>query len=93
LPSLRYGDPGMGISSARWRVLADPLGEGLKTETMSVRFAHLSFCFPHLVRVNSSHLLQTKCPAKGGDIVSVLRRGRDSNPRKCNLQQFSRLPQ
>ena len=48
---------------------------------MSVRFAHLSFCFPHLVRVNSSHLLQTKCPAVGGDIFSVLRRGRDSNPR------------
>ena len=54
---------------------------GLKTEKMSVRYAHLSFCFPHLVRVNSSHLLQTKCPAVGGDIFSVLRRGRDSNPR------------
>ena len=29
----------------------------------------------------------------GSAVAGVLRRERDSNPRKCYLQQFSRLPQ
>ena len=61
---------------------ADPLSGGLKPSSLNrAAEAALVFCFPHLVRASSSHLLQTKTPAKLGFSDEVLRRGRDSNPR------------
>src|SRR6185437_6284445 len=73
---------------------ADPLREGRKTSSLNrAAKAALVFCFPHLVRASSSHLLQNKTPAKLGFSDEVLRRERDSNPRKCYLQRFSRPPQ
>jgi hypothetical protein len=52
----------------------DPLSGGLKTESMSVRYAHSHFVSPHPDRASSTVCSKTKCPAKGGDIDSVLRR-------------------
>jgi len=44
-------------------------GRGSQIKEMPVRYAHFHFCFPHLVRASSPHLLQTKMPRlKGGDI-------------------------
>ena len=69
-------------------------GGGLKTKTMSARFAHFTFCFPRLVRASSVPSAPNKMPRRGrGHRFGLAEREGFEPSVQFPVQQFSRLPQ
>jgi hypothetical protein len=70
-----------GLAAPATALLADPLEGGLRPNRCP--FASLTPIFVFRIRIEQARpsAANKNAPPKGGDIVSVLRRGRDSNPR------------
>jgi hypothetical protein len=65
---------------------------GIKQRTEVSHYVR-HFSFPSALASKLATLPETKNAPIGALLFFVWRRERDSNPRTCNSQQFSRLPQ
>src|ERR1700755_581684 len=81
-----------GLAAPGGAVLTDPRVGGLK-QNKCWRYRALAFLICPLWRTSSPRYQMKNAPDKVGSTCFVSRRGRDSNPRKFDLQRFSRPPQ
>ena len=94
----------LGVSRIKWFSLRDrlrrtaphskaaaiPSGGGF-TQNEAIRCAHFFFCLTGLAQARLARRFKQKSPTLVG-LLFWLRRVRDSNPRSCYRQRFSRPP-